>query len=66
MQYDTTKYERHLEWIRELYMGTELMFSEANIPVRVKDDKFIIAKEFEDEVRARVSPEYFESEIRLK
>jgi hypothetical protein len=66
MQHDTTKNERHLEWIRELYLGTDLMFSELNIPVNVKDDKFIFSKEFEDEVRVRVTPEYFESEIRFK
>ena len=66
MQHDTTKNERHLEWIRELYLGTDLMFSELNIPVKVKDDNFIFSKEFEDEVRVRVTPEYFESEIRFK
>lgn len=66
MQHDTTKNERHLEWIRELYSGTELMFSELNIPVKLKDDKFIISKEFEDEVRVRVTPEYLASEIRFK
>jgi hypothetical protein len=42
------------------------MFSELNIPVKVKDDKFIFSKEFEDEVRVRVTPEYCESEIRFK
>lgn len=63
MTYDTTKYERHLEWIRELYIGTELMFSELNIPVHVKDDKFVIDKKYASDVILRVSPEYLDSEI---
>lgn len=57
-------YERQLEWIK--IIKGEAVWSELNIIVKVANDKLIIAKQYENEVRSRVSPEYANTEIVFK
>lgn len=57
-------YERQLEWIK--IIKGESVWSELNIIVKVANDKLIIAKQYESEVRSRVSPEYANTEIVFK
>lgn len=57
-------YERQLEWIKHIH--GESIWSELNILVKVVNDKLIIAKQYEGDVRSRVSPEYANSEIVFK
>lgn len=57
-------YERQLEWIK--YIKGESIWSELNILVQVANDKLVIAKQYESEVRSRISPEYANTEIVFK
>lgn len=57
-------YERQLEWIKHIH--GEAIWSELNILVKVEKDKLVIAKQFESDVRSRVSVEYANSEIVFK
>jgi hypothetical protein len=57
-------YERQLEWIR--IIKGEGVWSELNIIVKVANDKLIIAKQYESEVRSRISAEYANTEIVFK
>lgn len=61
---NTEDYERQLEWIK--YIKGESTWSELNIIVKVINDKLVIAKEYEGEVRSLVSPEYANTEIVFK
>jgi hypothetical protein len=56
-------YERQLEWIRIIHGNSESVWSELNIPIKVLNDKLLIDKKYEADVRSRVSPEYANSEI---
>jgi hypothetical protein len=57
-------YERQLEWI--IIIKGEGVWSELNIIVKVANDKLIIAKQYESEVRSRISAEYANTEIVFK
>jgi hypothetical protein len=57
-------YERQLEWIK--HIKGESIWSELKILVKVVNDKLVIAKEYEGEVRSRISPEYANTEIVFK
>jgi hypothetical protein len=59
-------YERQLEWIRIINSNSESLWSELNIPIKVLNDKLIVSKQYEGDVRSRVSPEYANSEIVFK
>ena len=59
-------YERQLEWIRIINSNSESLWSELNIPIKVLNDKLIVSKQYENDVRSRVSPEYANSEIVFK
>ena len=59
-------YERQLEWIRIINTNSESLWSELNIPIKVLNDKILIDKKYEADVRSRVSPEYANSEIVFK
>ena len=59
-------YERQLEWIRIINSNSESLWSEVNIPIKVLNDKLLIDKKYEADVRSRVSPEYAHSEIVFK
>ena len=59
-------YERQLEWIRIINSNSGGLWSELNIPIKVLNDKFLIDKKYEADVRSRVSPEYANSEIVFK
>jgi hypothetical protein len=59
-------YERQLEWIRIINTNSESLWSELNIPIKVLNDKLLIDKKYEADVRSRVSPEYANSEIVFK
>jgi len=59
-------YERQLEWIRIINTNSESLWSELNIPIKVLNDKLLIDKRYEADVRSRVSPEYANSEIVFK
>ena len=59
-------YERQLEWIRIINSNSESLWSELNIPIKVLNDKLLIDKRYEADVRSRVSPEYVNSEIVFK
>ena len=56
-------YERQLEWIRIINSNPGGLWSELNIPIKVLNDKLLIDKKYEADVRSRVSPEYANSEI---
>lgn len=60
----TEDYERELEWIKHIH--GEALWSELNILVKVANDKLVIAKQYESDVRSRVSVEYANSEIVFK
>lgn len=57
----TEDYERQLEWIKHIH--GEALWSELNILVKVANDKLVIARQYESDVKSRVSPEYANSEI---
>ena len=59
-------YERQLEWIRIINTNSESLWSELNIPIKVLNDKLLIDKKYEADVRSRVSLEYANSEIVFK
>jgi hypothetical protein len=59
-------YERQLEWVRIINGNSEILWSELNIPIKVLNDKLLIGKKYEADVRSRVSPEYANSEIVFK
>lgn len=60
----TEDYERELEWIKHIH--GEALWSELNILVKVANDKLVIARQYESDVRSRVSLEYAKSEIVFK
>ena len=53
-------YERQLEWIK--HIKGESVWSELNKMVKVANDKLVIAKQYESEVRSRISDKYANTE----